>query len=261
MSVYVMGDIHGSVEPIKAFLKRLPHKPTEDDVLILLGDVGFHYFLDKRDDRVKTEANNLGIKLFCIRGNHEQRPEIVSYIREGEYEMRPIFDSIAFVEKKYQNIYYALDFPHIYTILDKKTLVLPGAYSADKFLRLQSGKKWFPQEQMDEGDMRLAEEIVNIKGDEIELVMSHTCPISYEPADLFWSGIDQSMVDKTMERCFDSLERKLNYKLWTFGHFHDYRVYPRDGDKQMLMLSAGKEAIDLEATLSELEAGGYPVKI
>ena len=79
-----MGDIHGSVEPIKAFLKRLPHKPTEDDVLILLGDVGFHYFLDERDDRVKAEANSLGIKLFCIRGNHEQRPEIVSYIKEGE---------------------------------------------------------------------------------------------------------------------------------------------------------------------------------
>ena len=261
MSVYVMGDIHGSVEPIKAFLKRLPYKPTEDDVLILLGDVGFNYFLDERDNETKAKANSLGIKLFCIRGNHEQRAEIVASSLYYQFRMETIFDGLAYVEDDYPNIYYAIDFPYIYTILGKKTLVLPGAYSADKFLRLQSGKKWFPQEQMDEGDMRLAEEIVNIRGDEIELVMSHTCPISYEPTDLFWSGIDQSMVDKTMERCFDSLERKLNYKLWTFGHFHAYRVYPRNGDKQMLMLSAGEEAIDLGRTLCSLAAGGYPVKI
>lgn len=261
MSVYVMGDIHGSVEPIKAFLKRLPHKPTKDDVLILLGDVGFNYFLDGRDDMVKTEANSLGIKLFCIRGNHEERVENVAAMPHLRFRMDTIFDALAYVEEDYPNIYYAIDFPCIYTILGKSTLVLPGAYSADKFIRLASGKKWFPQEQMDEEDMRLAEEIVKIRGDEIELIMSHTCPISYEPSDLFWSGIDQSMVDKTMERFFDSLERKLNYKLWTFGHFHEYRVYPRDGKKQMLMLSAGEEAIDLRKTLNSLAAGGYPVKI
>jgi 3-oxoacid CoA-transferase subunit A len=67
----------------------------------------------------------------------------------------------------------------------------------------------------------------------------------FEPTDLFLSGVDQSMVDKTMERYLGEIERNLNYRLWVFGHYHSTRTYPKIDNKQMLMLFNDK-AIELE---------------
>ena len=74
------------------------------------------------------------------------------------------------------------------------------------------------------------------QSDSYDLVLSHTCPIIYEPTDLFLSVVDQSTVDKTTERWLGGIEYNLNYKLWAFGHFHSLRVYPEYQGKQMLML-------------------------
>ena len=74
------------------------------------------------------------------------------------------------------------------------------------------------------------------QSDTWDLVLSHTCPIIYEPTDLFLSFIDQSMIDKTTERWLGQIEYNLDYKLWMFGHHHSLRVYPEYQGKQMLML-------------------------
>ena len=78
-----------------------------------------------------------------------------------------------------------------------------------------------------------------------DLILSHTCPIGYEPTDLFMSTIDQSMVDKTMERYLDFIEHGVDYKIWLWGHFHEFRDYSRLDGKAKIMLSAGNEVVEL----------------
>lgn len=57
-----------------------------------------------------------------------------------------------------------------------------------------------------------------------DFIFSHTCPISWEPNDLFLSMIDQSTVDKTMEVWMDKFEKKFLWKHWLFGHYHADRI-------------------------------------
>lgn len=54
----------------------------------------------------------------------------------------------------------------------------------------------------------------------IDLVLSHTVPLKYEPREVFLPTINQSCVDKATEIWLDTLEVKLNYKRWYAGHYH-----------------------------------------
>ena len=46
--------------------------------MIIQGDAGINYWLDERGEELKAQLSRLPITLFCIHGNHEERPEEVS---------------------------------------------------------------------------------------------------------------------------------------------------------------------------------------
>mgnify|MGYP004490313865 FL=1 len=58
------------------------------------------------------------------------------------------------------------------------------------------------------------------KGQHIDIVLSHTCPLKYEPTEAFMKGIDQSNVDKSMEKFLNRVEEFINYDKWYCGHYH-----------------------------------------
>ena len=129
-------------------------------------------------------------------------------------------------------------------ILFYRTLSFPGAYSIDKWYRLARHWTWYEDEQLTEAEMQSGRELVEREG-KIDLVISHTCPLIYEPRDLFLIGIDQSMVDKSMERYLGEIEFDLDYRRWAFGHFHADRLFPWNDGKQMLMLF-NENVVDLK---------------
>ena len=55
---------------------------------------------------------------------------------------------------------------------------------------------------------------------QVDVVFSHTCPLKYEPVEVFLPGIDQSTVDKSTEEWLDTIESKLHYERWYCGHYH-----------------------------------------
>lgn len=216
--IYCMGDLHGNTIPIHK-LNQEVHL-DETDIVILLGDVGLNYYLDPRDDKSKRNLSKYPCKFYCLRGNHEQRPSLIP----GMY-LATQAGGYMYKEDKFPNIYYFMDIPEEYNIGGYSILTLPGAYSVDKNYRLQNGWTWFPHEQLSE------EEWYNFVCDrtnihEYDIVLSHTCPLSWEPTDLFLDFIDQSKVDNNMEKWFQGLEYQIGYKLWLWGHFHKTRVYP-----------------------------------
>lgn len=54
----------------------------------------------------------------------------------------------------------------------------------------------------------------------VDVVLSHTTPLKYEPVEVFLPGIDQSRVDKSTETWLDAIENRLTYGHWYAGHYH-----------------------------------------
>ena len=61
----------------------------------------------------------------------------------------------------------------------------------------------------------------------IDIVLSHTTPLKYEPVEVFLPGIDQSKVDKSTEEWLDTIEERLEYSKWYCGHYHTEKQIDR----------------------------------
>lgn len=245
--IILLGDIHGQFFPIRNLDQRLKTNNGRGldytDIIILLGDVAANYFLNKRDEEFKKVLNIYPCKFFCVRGNHEERPSILAKKNPQQWESKIFFDNYCYVEKRFPNIYYASDSLNTYNINGHRTLVIPGAYSVDKMFRIANKVPWFPNEQLSKDEMELGESII-LFNNKYDLVLSHTCPYSYQPTDLFSPIVNQNLVDTAMEKYMDKIEKQITYKYWLFGHFHQFRVYPKYNNKQLIMLYNDK-AIEL----------------
>lgn len=178
--------------------------------------------MDYRDRNYKKNLHKLPYKYFVIRGNHEERAENCQKNNPEDWEELKLFEGKVLREKDFPNIYYANDSGGIYNILGRKTLIIPGSYSVDKWYRLQNGWNWFPDEQLAPHE-RLALEL-EAEGQYFDLVLSHTCPYRYRPTDLFLRMINQSKVDNTMELWMDKLHDKIDFGVWCWGHYHEDRL-------------------------------------
>ena len=256
--IHVIGDIHGGWQPVHNFVQRASYLFRQKDggdenILICLGDFGGNYFGNHLDDEFKKKLSNYPLTYFVIRGNHEERASNCATKHPEDWTGEEFFGGKVLVEKAFPQIKYAMDYPSLYNIEGHKTLVIPGAYSVDKMYRLINGYSWFPQEQLSDEEMNYGLALLNCHDWQMDIVLSHTCPICFEPTDLFLSSIDQSSVDKTMERYLGQIEYKLDYKLWMWGHYHAFRDYPRTDGKKRIMLSAGQEVVELNQVFNDEE--------
>jgi len=214
--VYLIGDIHGDPERVVQFC--LSMKPRRTDTIILLGDVAANYTGGQRDEWVKQTLEKLKINILCIHGNHELRPSTIE-----SYKLKEWRGGMVWYEEAYPHLLFAKD-GEIYTIEGKSYLAIGGAYSVDKFYRLERNYGWWSDEQPSEEIKRYVESQID-KVKRVDCVLSHTCPFKYEPREAFLNFIDQSTVDDSTERWLDMIEEKLEYKLWFCGHWHiDKRI-------------------------------------
>ena len=228
----VRGDTHGNFNwMMNGCLDD--YKP-EETAVIILGDAGFDFYLNKTDERKKKEVDARGYYIYWLRGNHEARPRDVK-----GYEV--MFDAnvhgAVYCDPRYPHLRAFMDFG-FYDINNYTCLIIGGAYSVDKYWRLRRAgmteetndpKKtgWFANEQISKDEMEYCDAM--IKGfaghkKRIDFVMTHTCPLSVQPTDLFLSQIDQSTVDNSMEVWFDTVKAKCNWGIWLFGHYHKDRL-------------------------------------
>lgn len=227
MKILARGDAHGYF----GWLTNLnPDKyPPEQTTVILLGDAGLNFYLNKTDIKNKRLVDSYGYYIYCLRGNHEARPQAIEGIEE-------IWDDnvsgYVYMEPQFPHIRYFLDWGE-YTIGGYKCAMIGGAYSVDKWYRLartglteetNNPKRtgWWPDEQLNEAEMVDAQNL--FEGKEYDFVFTHTCPLSWQPTDLFLSGLDQSTVDNTMEVWMDGLKDTFTWRYWFFAHYHQDRI-------------------------------------
>lgn len=210
--IYISGDKHGDFRSIFDFCNK--HNTTIDDIMVILGDAGINYYLNDKDYRLKESLLDLPITLFCIHGNHEERPENI-----GSYKTKQFHNGIVFYEEEYPNILFAKD-GEIYDFDGKSTLVIGGAYSVDKHYRIMMGYNWYSSEQPNDEIKDRIRKVLKDHNNKVDIILSHTCPFKYLPYEVFLSGIDQSTVDNSTEEFLDEIEEITKYQRWYCGHYH-----------------------------------------
>ena len=226
---FITGDKHRCFDKVKEFCREMHTR--RKDVLIILGDAGFNYYDDKRDDKLKKEIAQLNITLFCLHGNKENRPQNV-----GTYGIRSFCGGKVYYEPKYPNIYFAID-GEIYTFDGKKYMVVGGAHSVDKMRCLEKGTPFWYDEMPDDTIKKTVENNLKNEGNNIYGMMTHTCPIDYLPTEMFMSTRQNATfkrklrkakskklfkpdIDRSTEIWLGDLEKKIDYEVWFCGHYH-----------------------------------------
>lgn len=271
--IYFIGDLHGSFKGVRDLVQRCPrisrdkNKYYHENILVCLGDFGGNYFSNYRDDDFKNKLERYPFDAyFVIRGNHEERASNCAKANPDQWHTETFLGNEVLVENAHPRIKYALDVPAVYKFPYVKVrsiemeedengelpddiigtldvLVVPGAYSIDKMHRIANGWSWFPEEQLSAEEQQIGIDICEKYAYRFDMVLSHTCPIIFEPTDLFLSFVDQSSVDKTMERYLGQLEYKMSYDFWLWGHYHADRIYPTH--KQIMLFGGAMELQDM----------------
>ncbi len=226
---FITGDKHRNFNYVKNFCRDM--NTRRKDVLIILGDTGFNYFEDARDDKLKQEMSELNITLFCLHGNKENRPQNI-----GTYGVRNFCGGKVYYEPKYPNIYFAID-GEIYTFEGKKYMVVGGAHSVDKQRCLEEGEPLWEDEMPDDVIKAKVENKLALENNKIYGMMTHTCPIDYLPTEMFMSTRQNAVIkrkprkakskkffkpdiDRSTEEWLGKIEKQLDYEVWYCGHYH-----------------------------------------
>lgn len=231
MRVFLTGDTHrNELDRIEIFCEE--NNTTTDDIMIILGDAGINYYLNNRDIAIKEYLSQLPITIFCIHGNHEERPEnIKSYHRAYNDKVR----GFVYIEENFPNLLFAID-NKTYFINNNYYYTFGGGYSVDKEYRLTVGANWFPSEinhelvakvnrQLNEFNSSI-KEYVSLPTEKLTkekipfIILTHTCPLKYQPNEVMLHWVKQDTVDKTLELLFDRFDDMFDYKNWYCGHWH-----------------------------------------
>lgn len=230
--IYVTGDTHGDFGPLRKKMSDLGI--GAGDTMVVLGDNGLNFHYGWKDKNKKKAAiKNFDGTYFIVRGNHDIDPS--DYFRfphagniSGNLSMpnahwEIYFDNLVLVENEFPQIKYAVD-GFIYTIDGKECLIIGGGYSVDKFLRLENGWKWVPNEMLDEFELEdIYETYCN---NHVDVILSHVAPVSFEPwLKHLWGDGNKGgwpIIDKSMEVWMNKLlwNECNDIKLWYYGHYH-----------------------------------------
>lgn len=215
--ILVCGDIHGNMNIITDFLKKMDLKNC---AVIVAGDfgIGFEYWMKevkklKYFDELLGNNNNT---IYAVRGNHDDP----SYFN-GKYDT----DFIKLVPD--------------YTVLELNQwniLCVGGATSIDRMNRKKyttgKGRDWWVNETFyfDENKVK------NIK--DIDFVVTHTAPHFCYPFvkngldywinrdDLLQDDVDTERLNVT--KLYEELKKNNNIAKWYYGHFHMSNNLPYD---------------------------------
>ena len=241
---FITGDKHRNFDSLIDFceVNHLRRK----DVIIILGDSGFNYYGDERDDALKRKLQNVEVTLFCLHGNKENRPENIP-----TYGIQTVCGGVVYYEPKYPNIFFAKD-GEIYNFNGKEFIVCGGAHSVDK-IRCISEDYPYWDDEMPSAEIKLViENALRDRGNKIYGFLTHTCPISCLPKEMFISTrrkIEDSQkekakkkikkkdkrypldIDRSTEMWLESLKCSIEYNEWYCGHYHVGKTF---GNVRML---------------------------
>lgn len=228
---FITGDKHRNFEKLIEFCEV--NKLRKKDVIVILGDSGFNYYGDERDDKLKKKISKVKVTLFCLHGNKENRVQNIP-----TYGIRTFCGGQVYYEPKYSNIFFAQD-GETYTFNGKQFIVVGGAHSVDKYRCLDEDLPFWYDEMPSDDIKKLVETRLAERENKIYGLLTHTCPISCLPEEMFIStrrandqrkGSHKSKrakrkeykidVDRSTETWLESIKENNEFDIWYCGHYH-----------------------------------------
>ena len=226
---YITGDKHRHFDRLIQFCKD--NKLRKKDVVVILGDSGFNYYEDERDDKLKAKLARVNATLFCLHGNKEKRVQNIP-----TYGIRTFCGGTVYYEPKYPNIFFAKD-GEVYNFNGKKFMAVGGAHSVDKIRRQEEGLPFWEDEMPNDETKELVEQKLSERKNKIYGFLTHTCPISCIPTEMFISTKRSTSakkikikkkiakeypldIDRSTEEWLEVLKNKNDFMVWYCGHYH-----------------------------------------
>lgn len=213
--IYVTGDTHGGHDSRILWQHYLLPFLKPQDTLIVAGDfgIGFH----NTDTQTETQfldflSEQPCTLLFCD-GNHEDFNTLNSY---------PVMQwNGGKVHQLRHNVLHLMR-GEIYTLEGKTLLVMGGGYSLDRISRIE-GYDWWPEEMPNQADYDNCLANLEKYNYEVDTILTHTAPCeSVEYLSRIPTlGIKGYLPEEFRLTSFlQTLQRKVRYSHWYFGHFH-----------------------------------------
>jgi hypothetical protein len=230
--IYVTGDLHGVNEIWKLKPNAFPagQALTKDDFVVILGDFGLvwspeqkprvqnqesrQYTLAEQEEYWLNWFSDQPWTTLIIDGNHENHERLQAY---------PIQNFHGGKASQIHNTIWYLRRGEVFELCGKTCFVMGGAMSIDRKWRVK-GDGWWPQEVPSQEDRQNAQENLALHNDRVDLVFTHTCPLSVK-AKLPLHGHLGNVADKLdfadpTETMLEALMGRMKFGRWYFAHFH-----------------------------------------
>lgn len=266
--IYITGDTHGD---FKRFSKKSLIKDglefNEDDYIIVCGDFGMCWAEDSRFDYDCRFFAEKPYTILWVQGNHENYDMIASFKLEewnGGKVRHIVRDKVILLERG-----------QVFDIDGYKFFTFGGAASHDiqggvfdrkdpdfkqkvQLAKLKGlpyrilGESWWPEElpsyeEMEEG-VRNLEKV----GYKVDFVITHCASTTIQNIITKWPT---TYTTDRLTDYFDMLEKKLSYKRWYFGHYHDDM---KIGDRHMLLYYGIVKVEDEMMDFNDVHIPGRP---
>lgn len=209
--IYITGDTHGSIDIHKLKNKAFKDssKLTKNDYVIVLGDFGVIWDNSNEQKYWLKWLDNKHFTTLFIDGNHESFDLLYKYPVEewNGGKIHRINDSV-----------YHLMRGQVFNIDGLKFFTFGGATSIDKLQRTEY-ISWWRQElpttkELDEG-------INNLEKNnwQVDYVLSHCCSANMLKVLYNYRLLNDYDTD-ILNKYFNMIEDKVDYKHWYFGHYH-----------------------------------------
>lgn len=190
--MYIISDIHGNVN---TFLKLMSKKPFQDRDVVLLGDVGYgfpEFDVERFNDYL---LRNPRIRFYIIQGNHDN----------ADCMNVPILN-VRYITTKTGAM--------VYNIENNSVIMIPGALSYDKNMRVP-GVSWWENEQLSEEQLSKVVELAK----DCDIILSHDAPL--QQYFMFFPETKPSRTNRALDMLLMELIRTQRKTLWLHGHLHE----------------------------------------
>lgn len=208
---FITGDTHGDIDWHKINTKNFPEQKelTKDDYLIITGDFGGVWFLDKTDAYIQKNYGQRNFTTLFIDGNHENHAALDAMPVEEWHggKIHKVTDSI-----------FHLMRGQVYVIGGKTFFTLGGAESSDKLYR-KADVSWWARELPSIEEYNEAFKNLAKHGYKVDYILTHCAPEETVTA----LGMPFMSIRKLndLTSMLDTIAQTTSFKAWYFGHYHD----------------------------------------
>ncbi|RTL00159.1 MAG: metallophosphatase family protein [Proteobacteria bacterium] len=189
--MFVISDVHGDVSKIYKLLEK---KPLHEKYVILLGDIGYG-FPEFDVERLNWLFQSMPtVSFYVVQGNHDNADAMMCN-----------FPNVRMITTHTG--------AKVYYINSKAILLVPGALSYDKNMRVPN-VSWWQNEQMTDEQLS---DVIEL-GPQVDLIISHDAPL--QQYFMFFPETKTSLTNRALDMVLFSLIRENKNIIWVHGHLH-----------------------------------------